>query len=173
MIGESENKVNKNSENVKSMVKSALIGALYATATLLLFPISYGVLQFRISEALCVIPFIFPQSAWGLFAGCVIANILSPMGANILDIVFGSLATLIAAKWISKVKNKFVIPLILALVNGVIVGAVLAYMSSPENFWASFGLFGLQVAVEEMGVGYLIGLPFLLMLEKYKEKIHI
>lgn len=155
------------------MVRSAVVGALYAAATLLLFPISYGVLQFRVSEALCVIPFLFPQSAWGLFAGCAIANILSPAGANILDIVFGSLATFVAAKLISKTKNKFMIPVILALVNGVVVGAVLAFTTSPENFWASYCLFGLEIAAEEAAVGYLIGMPFLLILEKYRQKIHI
>ena len=55
---------------------AAVIGALYAAVTLLLAPISYGNLQCRVSEALCILPWFFPETAWGLFAGCLLANLL-------------------------------------------------------------------------------------------------
>ena len=55
--------------------------------------------QLRFSEALTVLPFLFPGAIPGLFLGCAIANIASTFG--ILDVVFGSLATLLAAVWTS------------------------------------------------------------------------
>ena len=56
---------------------AALVAAAYAAITMALAPISYGVLQFRVSEALCVLPALLPCTAWGLFAGCAVANLLS------------------------------------------------------------------------------------------------
>ena len=76
------------------LATAAVVGACYAVLTMILAPISYGAVQFRVSEALCILPFFMPCTAWGLFGGCIIANLLT---GNIFDIVFGSLATLAAA----------------------------------------------------------------------------
>lgn len=81
--------------NIRKLVYSAVIGAVYAALTMVLAPISYGPLQLRISELLCILPFFFPAATGGLFVGCIIANTMSTAGA--LDIVFGSIATLLAA----------------------------------------------------------------------------
>ena len=79
----------------RKLVVSAITGAAYAVITMLLAPISYGSLQFRVSEAMCILPFFVPATAAGLFIGCAISNLIS--AAGILDIVFGSMATLLAA----------------------------------------------------------------------------
>ena len=84
--------MNKTTRNI---VTAAVIGALYAVLTMVLAPISYGPVQCRISEVLCILPFFMPSTTWGLFFGCAIANIAS--SAGLPDIIFGSLATLIAA----------------------------------------------------------------------------
>ena len=77
------------------LATAAVVGACYAVLTMILAPISYGAVQFRVSEALCILPFFMPCTAWGLFGGSDhIANLLT---GNIFDIVFGSLATLAAA----------------------------------------------------------------------------
>ena len=83
--------------SVRQLTLAAVIGALYAVLTLTasFFGITYGPVQCRVSEALCVLPFFFPEAKWGLFVGCLIANLLSPYGAP--DIICGSLATLLAA----------------------------------------------------------------------------
>ena len=94
-------------KKTRELTTLALIGAIYATLTIVLAPISYGNIQFRISEALCLLPIVYPKSKWGLFVGCIIANILNPTGANIFDIVFGSIATFIAADLISRIKIKY------------------------------------------------------------------
>ena len=83
-----------NNDLREKLIIPAVVGALYAALTMLLAPISYGNLQFRISEALCVLPVFFPYTSVGLFLGCALANMIS--AAGILDVVFGSLATLCA-----------------------------------------------------------------------------
>ena len=80
--------------NIRKIAFAGAIGALYATLTLVLHPISYGPLQFRIAEALTVLPFFFPSTVWGLFVGCIIANLGSPYG--IIDIIAGPMASLLA-----------------------------------------------------------------------------
>ena len=84
----------------------AVIAALYAATTLicLLFlgGLAWGPIQFRLSEALCVLALFTPDAIWGLALGCVIANLINiPLsGLGILgglDVVFGSLASLIGA----------------------------------------------------------------------------
>ena len=66
--------MNKTTRNI---VTAAVIGALYAVLTMVLAPISYGPVQCRISEVLCILPFFMPSTTWGLFFGCAIANIAS------------------------------------------------------------------------------------------------
>ena len=78
--------------------RGALIAALYVVLTLLasVMGLSSGVIQFRFSEALCILPLFFPEAVPGLFIGCLISNLMSP-NVVIWDIIFGSLATLIGA----------------------------------------------------------------------------
>lgn len=83
----------KTNNTARSITAAAIVGAAYAALTMLLAPISYGAIQVRVSEALCILPYFLPCTAWGLFAGCAIANVLT---GNIFDIIFGSLATLAA-----------------------------------------------------------------------------
>ena len=77
------------------LVHGALFAAIYFVLTLMFRPISFGPIQFRISEALCVLPYFTPAAVPGVFIGCLISNIMG--GAMIMDVVFGSLATLIGA----------------------------------------------------------------------------
>lgn len=74
---------------------AGLIAAIYVVIALVLAPISFGVYQVRVSEALTILPFLTPAAIPGLFIGCLLANIFGGMGWQ--DIVFGSLITLIAA----------------------------------------------------------------------------
>ena len=79
---------------VLRLAVSAVVAAAYAALTVALAPISYGAVQFRVSEALTALPFLMPSTVWGIFAGCILANLFT---GNLFDIVFGSLATLGAA----------------------------------------------------------------------------
>ena len=148
----------------RRLIISAASGALYAVLTMTLLPISYGAVQFRVSEVLCILPFFLPYTVWGLYVGCVIANLIS--AAGILDIVFGALATLLAGlctAYIGKKSRRLPAQLMACampvLFNGPIVGAVLAWSLTPDTFWSGFALFGAQVAVGEAAVLYILGLP--------------
>ena len=136
---------------------SALIAALYAALTLLLAPLSYGSLQCRISEAMTILPILLPQALPGLFVGCLIANLYTGV---ITDILFGSLATLLAALGTYLLRKK---PLLAAacpvVSNGLIVGLVLAFTQGLP-----LALTMLQVAAGEVAavaLGMLILLPVL------------
>ncbi len=152
--------------SVKKLTNAAVIAAIYFGLTMLLAPISFGALQFRVSEALCILPFFFPESVFGLFIGCILANLLG--GVGILDVVFGSLATLIAAYLTMKIRIKWLACLPPVILNGVIVGAVIAFSLSPDAFWNAYLVIGAQVFLGELGVMYLMGLPLLYLLPKLR-----
>ena len=77
------------------VTKAAMIAAVYVVITIVLAPISFGQVQLRVSEALTIMPVFTAAAIPGVFIGCLIGNILG--GAVLPDIIFGSLATLVAA----------------------------------------------------------------------------
>ena len=83
-------------KDTRFITRAAVIAAIYCALTLLLRPISYGEVQLRVSEALTILPVLTPAAVPGLFIGCLLANLLG--GSTVIDIVFGSLATLGAAQ---------------------------------------------------------------------------
>lgn len=129
-------------KNTQKLTLAAMVAAAYAVLSLLgaVFGITYGPIQVRFSEALCLLPFLFPETAWGLGVGCLIANLFSPYG--VLDIVVGSLATLIAALITSRCRNVWLAALPPVACNMVLVGAVLAYEQAGTSaaFWPAYGL---------------------------------
>ncbi|MEG0596852.1 MAG: QueT transporter family protein [Oscillospiraceae bacterium] len=162
--------------SVRDLTLAAMVAALYAVMSYFgnIFGMTYFGIQFRFAEALTVLPFLFPATAPGLFVGCFIANILSPFGA--LDIVFGSLATLLAAFLTMKMPSRWLAPLPPVLCNGLIVGALIAVSSAQagESFWAAFVLNGVNVALGELGACYVLGMILLVALPKipyFREQI--
>ncbi|MGO5115706.1 QueT transporter family protein [Candidatus Avoscillospira sp. LCP25S3_F1] len=143
-----------------------VIAALYAVITLAIAPFAYGPVQFRISEALCVLPFFAPVTSLGLFIGCLVANLFSSVTP--LDTIIGSAATLLGCLWTAKLRTKWLTPLPTTIVNGVMVGAMLAAVYTPDAFWQGFLVNGLQVAAGELAVMVILGLPLAVWLEKSK-----
>ena len=114
----------------RRLARGAVIAALYTTLTLLLAPISYGQFQVRLSEAMTLLPILLPEAVPALAVGCLLSNILG--GCTIFDIVFGTLATLLAALCTRRLRGKFWLAAAMpVLFNGVIVGAVVHYCYSP------------------------------------------
>lgn len=158
--------------STRKLASAAVVGAAYAALTLLLAPISFGLVQLRVSEALCILPAFLPCTAWGLWAGCAIANLAG--GYGLPDIVFGSLATLGASLSMAAIAKGRSQPLGLGRAlavclmpvvwNGPIVGAVIAY--STGAFWSALALSAAQIAAEEAVVMYVIGLPLLKLLPR-------
>ena len=162
--------------NTRNLITAAVVGALYAVLTMVLAPISYGALQFRVSEVLCILPFFMPFTAWGLFVGCIVANLMSTAG--VLDVVFGSLATLITClciAWCGKKGNTLKTRLLACLMpvvwNGLIVGATLTIALAglnPLTHFGAFLVFAGEGALGAPGVMYLIGLPLMTYLPKQR-----
>lgn len=144
---------------------AALVAAVYAVLTLSLAFISYGEIQFRVAEALTILPFFSLTSVWGLFIGCIVANILSPIGP--LDMIVGSAATLIAAimtYYIGKSNlkyKKFIAPLPAVIVNAVIIGLLIGFTANIPFFMPA-----LQVGFGELVICYGLGLPLISLIEK-------
>ena len=108
------------------LVQAAAIGAIYVVLTVMFAPISFGEIQIRFSEALTILPYFTPAAVPGLFVGCIIANFLG--GALPIDIIFGSIATLIGAHFSRKLRgSKWLVPLPPIIANIVIVPFVLHY----------------------------------------------
>ena len=131
------------------LTQAAIVAAIYVVLTLFSKPLSFGFVEVRLSEALCVLPFLMPSSVWGLFAGCFIANIFS---GSIFDIVFGSLATLIGAYIASKIKIKWLCPLPTVLSNAIIIPLVIMNYSKIWSLSAYFIAAGGVLASEIVSV---------------------
>ena len=153
---------------VRDITFAALVGALYVTMCYFgnIFGLTFGIFQFRFAEALTVLPFLCPTAAWGLFAGCVLANLLSPYGLP--DLIFGSLATLTAGLLTARCGTRWLAPLPPVICNGLVVGALLAW--SETGFTAAFpGAFAfnaLSVGGAELLVCYILGMPLLELLAR-------
>lgn len=163
----------KNKKRLNYVVTGALIAAAYAGLTFLsnIFGLAYGPIQLRISEVLTILPVFTPAAIPGLTIGCFIANIGS---FNVVDLLFGTAATLIAAVmtyYLRSVRFKgipFLAFLPPVLVNAVIIGFEISVFFLPEGLtlWG-FVISGLEVGIGELIVCYVLGTPFYLLLKKY------
>ena len=146
------------SKSVRDLTLAAFVAALYTVLSYFggIFGLTYGPVQCRFSEALCVLPFLTPAAVPGLFLGCLVSNLLSPYGA--LDIVFGSLATLLAAIWTGRVRRKWLAPLPPVVCNAIIIGAVVTVQQVPmELFWGTFAYNALTIGLGEALACYVLG----------------
>lgn len=155
----------KTSNKTYQMVYAAVIAAIYVVLTCLFAPISFGPVQFRISEALCVLPYFTPAAIPGLFIGCLLGNFIG--GAVIWDVIFGSLATLIGAAGSYLVrKNRLLVCVPPVLANTIIVPWVLKFAYGVEDL--------LPYLMLTVGIGEVIaigglGTVILYALERYAD----
>ena len=148
---------------IKFIVESALIAALYVALTWILAPISYGAIQFRISEVLLLLVILNPKYAYALIIGCFVANTTSSLGAY--DMFFGTLATTLAIIPMTKIKRAEIACLFPVISNAIIIAVELGFafdMFMPEAFWFNVLTVGLGEAV----VLYFIGIPMLCSITK-------
>ncbi len=134
--------------NIKNITLLSLIAALYVALSLVLAPISFGIVQFRIAEVLVLLCFFKKEFCISLVVGCFITNLFSPFG---LDILFGTLHTLISVIFIANSKHLFVASLWPSIFS-FIVGFEL-YLYGEPLFIATLGvLIGEFVVVTILGV---------------------
>lgn len=153
--------------SARRLAAAGLIAAVYAAATLLLPIPQYMGVQFRVAEAMTVLPFLFPEAIPGLVVGCFLANFLgSPI---MLDWLFGTLATLLAALWTRRMPNAWLAALPPVLCNAAIVGAEIAWFTVRETggaFWTAYALTALSVGLGEAAACYALGIPLLRLLPR-------
>ena len=164
---------NKKSSNKSNfIVKAGLIGAIYAALTMSLPFLSYGSVQLRVSEALTILPLFYPEAVIGLFVGCLISNII---GNGILDVIFGSLATLVSAiltyivgKKIKNDKLKFIVGgFFPVIINAIVIPfTYLMIMELPSLYWLNF----LTVFIGQFLAVYLFGTVLYLSIKRIKSK---
>lgn len=131
----------------------AMIATIYAVVTVVLAPISYGSLQFRVSEILIILALFNKKHIIGLTIGCFVANLFSPM--LFLDLPFGTLATFLSVFYLNKFNKKPYLALILpSIFNGVIVGLMLNYAFKLPLIESMISVF-----IGEFVVTYVFGLP--------------
>lgn len=136
---------------VRTLTRSALIAATYATVTVVLTPLSYGFIQIRVSEALTLLPFLWgPWAAVGLWVGCMIANAWGGFGP--IDVVGGCLLTLGAGLLSARMPNVWLAALWPILLNAFGVAGILAYVAQFP-YWPAVGFVGLGQAVAVGGIG--------------------
>ena len=172
------------------LARVGVIAAVYAACTLiaLLFlgSLAWGPIQFRVSEALCVLALFTPAAIPGLTLGCVIANVMNIVISGtgmlgMLDVVFGSLATFAGALFTWKMRRHPLVALAgPVLANALIVPAYLPLLLqgvgfytipfttiSLDNSWLFMYLFGLvTTGVGEAVIMYVLGYPLARSLAK-------
>lgn len=154
----------------KFITQSAVIAAVYIAATAIFAPISFGhnFFQLRVSEALTVLPIFTPAAVPGLFIGCAVSNIAFG-GLGIIDLIFGSLATLISSflSYLLRRKSPLIALASPVCVNAVVVGTYLNLLISPEiNPLINIA----WVFVGQLLSCYGLGLPLYKAIDKYGKR---
>ncbi len=149
------------------ITQAAAIAAIYTVLVMVFNFSSFGPVQFRVAEALTVLPYFTPAAIPGLAIGCFLSNLLN--SADVLDIIFGSLATLIAAVLSYQLRRfKLLVPVPPIVVNALVVPFILRY--------AYFEADSIPAMMVSVGAGQLlaagvIGLVLLFSLDKVKHVI--
>ncbi len=161
-------------KGIRFLVVGALIAAVYAGLTYLMafFGLAYGPIQLRVSEVLTILPLFTPAAIPGLAVGCFIANIAS---FNPIDMIFGTIATLLAAiftylfrniKWFKLPLLSLVCPVVF---NGIIVGLEIAFFfTEGKATLLNFAVSAAWVALGEAVICILLGIPFYFAIRKNK-----
>ena len=156
-------------QRTRTVCYAAIIAALYTALTYVtsLFGLASGVIQLRLSEALCILSVFTPAAIPGLTLGCLISNLVT--GCLPTDVLFGSLATLLGAwgGWLLR-KKPYVAPLPTVISNTVIVPFVLAYAYRVEE---GLPFLFLTVGIGELLSAYLLGLILYYPLKKNRGKL--
>lgn len=144
----------------RDLTFAALVAALYAVMGYFgdILSLTFGPVQLRFAEALTVLPFVFPAAAPGLALGCLITNLLSPYGP--VDVIFGTLATAIAAWLTVKMPRWYLAALPPILVNAIILPPMWAWAevgAMGPAFWMSCGWNAVKFILSETLVCYVLG----------------
>ena len=162
--------------SAKTLTLCGVIAAAYTALTYIsaAFGLAYGPIQFRISEALTILPMFTPAAIPGLTIGCLLSNLAS---FNPIDLIFGTLATFLAALTTRKLRNitTFKLPL-LSLLPPVVFNALIVGLEISIFYLNGFTMYGflisaLQVGLGELAVLCILGIPLYFGLNKFNNKL--
>jgi uncharacterized membrane protein len=150
----------------KKIAENAIVAAVYFVVTLICTPFSFGLVQFRLSEALMILCFFRKDFVIGLTIGCLLSNL--SMSASVLgstgwiDVLVGTGATLLSGLLMPYCKRIFIATLMPVIFNAVIVGLELTYAFELGNIWVCMGF----VALGEFVVISIFGYVAILIIRK-------
>ena len=161
----------KNRKSTVFIVKSAVIAALYAIMTVVISPLSYGMVQCRFSESLIMLCAFTPAAIPGLTVGCLVANIFS---FNPVDMICGTTATLLSAVVGYKLRKvkiggiPWLTPLPAVIFNMIIIGLELSVYLPIEGhgFLVGFFIQALSVFIGQVIACYIFGVPVYMLINK-------
>ena len=158
----------------RALARAGIIAALYVVLSLAVLPVASGAIQFRPSEALCLLPFFFPEAIPALFVGCALSNLIT--GCAIWDVVFGSVITLLAAI-LTYFSGKLIKNTVIKIIVGGLFPVLLNAFLLPVIWYFCYGeleyLYMLQVAflvVSQSVSVYALGVPLYFAVLKLREK---
>ena len=164
--------MSKSRFSTRRLATAGIIAGIYAALTLFLPIPQYGGVQLRVAEAMTVLPFLFPEAIPGLAVGCFLANLL---GSTIVDVIFGTLATLLACLVTYKLRNVRFKGLAIAaslppvLFNAVIIGIEIAVMfpdpTSSAPIWLVCITNGISVGIGELISCTVLGVVLVKLIE--------
>ena len=154
---------------IRNLCIAAVIAALYTVLTCVVgaFGLANGVIQLRLSEALCILPVFVPAAIPGLTIGCLLSNII--LSAMWQDVIFGSLATLLGALgayWLRR--HPYLAPLPTVISNALIIPPILAYVYGAEE---GMVFLTISVGLGELLSAYVCGLILLPLLKKHAKRL--
>lgn len=135
----------------RRLVRGAIIASLYIAITFVVAPVGFGHIQFRASEALTVLPIIYPESIAALYVGVLLANFIGGFGP--IDIFGGSLITLAAAYLTYRTRESWLAYLWPIALNGFLVSVYLAPVLGIP-YWLCVATLSISEAVVVIGLGH-------------------
>lgn len=154
-----------NKNKITWMARIAIVAALYVVLTLVSYPFSYGMIQFRISEALMLLCCYDKKYTWSMVIGCIVSNLFS---FDLIDCIFGTLATLLACIVMVLVRKKFIASFMPAIFNGIIIGLELYFVIDAPLLLSMIG-----VAIGELVVVVILGNIIFYYIEKDKKLMEV
>lgn len=148
------------------LTRAAVIAAIYVVLVFVFQSTSFGPIQFRVAEALTILPYFTSAAIPGVSIGCLLSNIL--FGSSLLDIVFGSAATLFAAYLSYQLKeNKFLVPIPPILINSIVIPWIIKATATTASLEVSpIPIMMLSVGVGQLVSAGILGMILLFALEK-------
>lgn len=163
------------SKQTKRIVRSGLVAALYTAVCLALAPFSFGAVQIRVAEALCLLPVFGTEYLIGVTIGCFLSNLIGvSLGTTVaLDVVFGTLATLLACICTWLLRNVRVFGLALpaslppVLFNAVIIGLEISFLFTDGAVTGPIILFNMfSVGLGEIISCSILGVALVRLIER-------